>query len=203
MHSKREGRIMKLIETRTIRMSKPGKTAVAVFALVMGMFLAIVSAFSQVAQSANGDWQKRFPEIHWPAGHTPNDADLFAHNELFIKAQCSTVWQHIVEAPKWPEWYPNSHDVQIVNDKTGELRQGSRFKWNTLDIHIDSTVHEFVPYSRIGWFGKGKNIDAYHTWFLTSTPDGCQVVTEEVAKGPGAIAIRKSDPNAMHKGHDL
>ena len=59
----------------------------------------------------------------------------------------------------------------------------------------------------IAWdgLGKGAGVDAifYHTWLLVPTSDGCQVVTEEVAKGPGAIAFRKSDPNALHRGHEL
>jgi len=38
-------------------------------------------------------------EIHWPAGHTPADADLFAHNELLIRAPCKRVWPHLVDAP--------------------------------------------------------------------------------------------------------
>jgi hypothetical protein len=183
--------------------SKRVKTMIAVFVIVVSMGFG--SAFSQTAVSANYDATKKSSEIHWPTGFSPNDADLFAHNEIFIKAPVSTVWQRLVEAQKWPEWYPNSQGVQILNDPSGVLKADSKFDWNTFGLHITSTIHEFVPSSRLGWFGKGTGVDAvfYHTWLLVPAADGCQVITEEVAKGPGAVAFRKSDPNAMHRGHDL
>jgi polyketide cyclase/dehydrase/lipid transport protein len=182
--------------------SKQAQTMIAVF--VIAITMGFGSAFAQTAVSVNDDATKRSFEIHWPAGLSPDNADLFAHNEIFIKAPCSTVWQHIVEAPKWPEWYPNSHDVQIVNDQGGGLKADSKFEWSTFGLHITSTIHEFVPRRRLGWFGKGDGVDAifYHTWLLVPTSDGCQVITEEVAKGPGAIAFRQSDANALHQGHE-
>jgi hypothetical protein len=73
----------------------------------------------------------------------------------------------------------------MVNDRTGVLQRDSRFAWSTFGIHIDSTVHEFVPNSRVGSFGKGTDIDAYHMWFLVAASRACQVITEEVAKGQG------------------
>jgi hypothetical protein len=145
----------------------------------------------------------RSPEIHWPAGFSPDDADLFAHNEIFISAPCSRIWQLLVEAPKWPLWYPNSANVRILNDHHGLLQQGTEFEFDTFGLHIDAKISEFVPESRMGWFGKGTGIDAYHPWLFVPVSKGCRVVTEEVAKGPVAIEIRKTDPNGMHKGHDL
>ena len=68
---------------------------------------------------------------------------------------------------------------------------------------IESRVHEFVPNSRIGWFGDGMGMQAYHTFLLLEAPEGCLVVTEEVVTGPGAVEFRKKDPGAMHRGHDL
>jgi hypothetical protein len=48
--------------------------------LVMGVLTAGMiraTAFGQTSQVENADWPLRSPEIHWPAGHTPADADLF------------------------------------------------------------------------------------------------------------------------------
>ena len=67
------------------------------------------------------DLANRSTDIHWPPGFDPLKADLFSHNELFIKASCERVWQHIIEAPKWPQWYPNSGDVRIVKLDEKEL----------------------------------------------------------------------------------
>jgi uncharacterized protein YndB with AHSA1/START domain len=179
--------------------------AIAVFVIAICICICSGSAFAQIPVSMNNDVAKRSSEIHWPTGLSPDNADLFAHNEIFIKAPPSTVWRHMLEATKWPEWYANSHGVQIANDQNGTLKADSQFDWSTFGLHITSTVHEFVPNSRLGWFGKGAGVDAvfYHTWFLAQVRDGCQVVTEEVAKGPGAVTFRESDPNALHRSHEV
>ena len=83
------------------------------------------------------------------------------------------------------------------------LRKNARISWETFGFHIESRVWEFEPSSRLGWFGDGKDVHAYHTFFLTKTPEGCHIVTEEVVKGPGAIHFREQQPNTMHDGHQL
>jgi hypothetical protein len=83
------------------------------------------------------------------------------------------------------------------------LHQGTKFSWDTFGVHIESTVHEFVPNSRIGWWGLGTGMKAYHTFLLVKNDQGCHIVTEEVVRGEGAIKFRQEQPNAMHDGHDL
>jgi hypothetical protein len=175
--------------------------------LALSICLGATPLFSQ----ANGDstikddLAKRSPDIHWPAGFSPSDAVLFAHNEVVIKAPCATVWQHLIEAQNWPAWYPNAQDVKIANDHSGALQQNSIFEWSTFGLPITSIVYEYVPNSRLAWFGKSKGLDAvfYHTWYLVPTSDGCQMITEEVVQGPGAVAFRDKDPSAMHRGHQV
>ena len=65
------------------------------------------------AMSMKDDLAHRSPNIRWPTGFEPDKADLFAHNDLIIDASCERVWKHIVEATRWPTWYPNSKDVEI------------------------------------------------------------------------------------------
>jgi uncharacterized protein YndB with AHSA1/START domain len=151
------------------------------------------------------DLANRSPNIHWPEGFSPDKADLFSHNELIINAPCERVWKHIVVATKWPEWYPNSKDVRFV-DGGPVLQQGSVFRWTTFGIALESKVNEFVPYSRIGWFGyaPGATPSFYHTWYLTPAgTDACTVVTDEVGKGADAAHLRQTDESLMHRGHDL
>jgi len=189
-----------------IMRSNKGIATLAQISLVMRVFTVGVMrapAFAQTSQVDNADWPLRSSEIHWPAGHTPADADLFAHNELLIHASCSIVWQHLVHAQTWSEWYPNSHNVKLLNSPDGRLHQDTQFSWDTFGVHIESQVHELALDSRIGWFGQGTGMDAYHTFLLLKTPAGCRVVTEEVVRGPGAGEFRKKDANAMHRGHDL
>jgi hypothetical protein len=155
------------------------------------------------ALTFNGDGAERSKDIHWPEGFHPEQADLFAHNEIVVHASCEKVFVNIVDAQAWLEWYSNSHDVKLLNSPDGKLHEGARFSWDTFGVHIESRVHEFVPDSRIGWFGDGTGMHAYHTFLLLKKDEGCQIVTEEVVKGPGAVEFRKKQPDAMHVGHDL
>lgn len=149
------------------------------------------------------DLAHRAPEINWPAGFDPGNADLFSHNALVIDAPCQRIWQHIVDASKWPQWYPNSKDVRIMDGTA--LAQGTVFRWTTFGLPLESKVNEFVPYARIGWYGyaPGSAPSFYHTWFLTPQGSGCRVVTDEVGMGKDAAHLRASDESLMHRGHDL
>jgi hypothetical protein len=149
------------------------------------------------------DGAKRYADIHWPAGFHPDQADLFAHNEIVVKASCKTVWGHIIEAEKWPSWYPNSHNVKLLNSIDGKLHADTQFSWDTFGVHIESRIHEFIANSRIGWFGDGTGMNAYHTFLLLKVYGGCHLITEEVVKGPGAVEFRQKHPNAMFDGHNL
>jgi len=184
-----------------------GQNTLIIVLLALGICLGAVPAFSQSSgeSTIKDDLAKRSKDIHWPSGFSPSQATVFAHNEVFIKASCTTVWRHLVEAQNWPSWYPNAQDVAIANNRSGALEQDSIFEWSTFSLPIISIVHEFVPNRRLAWFGKSKGLDAvfYHTWYLVPKPDGCQMITEEVVQGPGAVTFRDKDPSALHKGHEI
>jgi uncharacterized protein YndB with AHSA1/START domain len=155
------------------------------------------------ALTFNADGAKRNPDIHWPHGFHPEQAELFAHNEIVIHATCETVFTNLIDAEKWPSWYSNSKDIKLLNSSDGKLGQDTHFTWETFGVPISSRVHEFVPDSRLGWFGDGPGMSAYHTFLLLKTEHGCHVVTEEVVKGPGTIDFRKNQPSEMHDKHQL
>jgi len=188
-------------------MTKVG-VAGSFLALTMGI---VTSAFPQSTETKsmnealtfNADGSQRYSDIHWPEGFHPEQADLFAHNEIRVHASCDTVFANIANAEEWPSWYPNSHNVKLLDSADHKLHKGTHFSWETFGLNIESRVHEFLPNSRIGWFGDGTGMNAYHTFLLLKTVEGCHVITEEVVKGPGAIEFRKNQPNAMHEGHDL
>jgi hypothetical protein len=158
----------------------------------------------QIIMTMRDDLANRARDIHWPTGFEPASADLFSHNELVINARCERVWQHIVDATRWPEWYPNSRDVRIVGGSP-VLAAGTIFRWTTFGLPLESRINEFVPYTRIGWFGyaPGTAPSFYHTWYLQPDGPGCRVVTDEVGKGPDAAHLRNTDEGLMHRGHDL
>src|ERR1700754_5029127 len=149
------------------------------------------------------DLAKRCTDVHWPKEFRPEEADLFSHNEIFIEAADSVIFRHILEAAKWPDWYSNAHNVRVAASSTGRLKANAQFYWNTFGLDIHSCVHELATNRRIGWFGDGKDLHAYHLWILIPKAKGTLVITEESVKGPGAVALRKSDVGAIHRGHDL
>ncbi|HTU86940.1 MAG TPA: SRPBCC family protein [Solirubrobacteraceae bacterium] len=144
------------------------------------------------------------PQICWPVGFAPSDADLFARNHIWIAASTATVWHHLVEAPKWPDWYPNAHNVRVTtgNDRS-ELAPGAGFEFDTFTLHVNAIVGEFDPPHQLGWFGTAPDFTTFHAWLLSATAGGCQVVTEEAARGKAAIAFKSPDPLAMQKGHQI
>ena len=68
--------------------------------------------------------------------------------------------------------------LKLLNSPDGKLHEGTPFSWDTFGLHFESRVHEFVPNSRIGWFGNSPTTNGYHTYLLSKTNEGCHVVTE-------------------------
>jgi hypothetical protein len=140
--------------------------------------------------------------IHWPTGFDPKEVDAFVHNEIWINAPASVIWANLVNAGDWPTWYSNSSDLQTDSPDQRTLQVGTAFTWKTFGFPIQSKVNEFVPGSRLGWFGSGTGIKAYHTWLIVEKDGGCEVMTEEAQVGPSAIKYNIEQPTAMHDGHN-
>jgi hypothetical protein len=149
------------------------------------------------------DLIKRSADIRWPVGFDPVHADLFAHNAVVINAPVKSVWATLIAAANWPEWYSNARDV-VVDDPSGHLNEDVTFSWTTFGLKIASKVAEFAPYARLGWYGNGDQLRAYHNWLLVPRPGGSTyVVMEEIGMGDGAHHLAQSNPGHMHRGHDL
>lgn len=162
----------------------------------------------RLAGTMQADLAHRARAIHWPDGYAPEQADLFSHNELLIHASCETVWDHIVSADTWPQWYPNASDVHIVG--TGKtLEKDTVFRWTTFKLPLESKVNEFVANSRLGWYGYAPGagpdpkLGFYHSWFLAPAGNACRVMMDEVGKGQDAAHLRTTDESLMHRGHDV
>src|ERR1700734_515297 len=59
------------------------------------------------------DIQRRSAHIQWPQGIVPEQADLFAHNDVVIAAPAGKIWEHLIYATAWPDWYSNASDVTV------------------------------------------------------------------------------------------
>jgi hypothetical protein len=128
---------------------------------------------------------------------------VFAWNEISIDAPPSVVWRRLVEAADWAQWCPSVQKVEFLVGGIRLLDQNTRFSFIILGRCIRATVDEFVPYSRLGWFGINADIDIYQSWLLRSMAGGCHVMTEAAANGPGALSIRDADPQAVHRSNEL
>ena len=148
------------------------------------------------------DITRRSADMHWPDGLKPTEADVFAHNEIVIDAAPERIWQHLIAATRWPEWYSNAANV-VVNHPSELLADGVSFDWTTLGLELSSTVAEFVPTARLGWYVRGGGIQGYHTWLLVPREHDTYVVTEEIGLGDGAKQLAQTNPGLVHRGHDL
>ena len=91
------------------------------YATLATLTFAGMAAWSYAADQAGSnfmsmksDLANREKNIHWPQGFDPSQADLFSHNELLINASCERIWSHIIDADKWPEWYPNAKKSRLL-----------------------------------------------------------------------------------------
>jgi hypothetical protein len=64
-------------------------------------------------------------------------------------------------------------------------------------------VLEFVPYERLAWDAHVTGLEAYHAWLIQKTPEGCNVLTEEVLHGAVAQLGKALRPNRMEQQHQV
>jgi len=120
----------------------------------------------------------------WPDSFDPDQAPVFAHNEIVTARPAGDLWPALVRAADWPAWYPHASDVRGI--APGEdLALGATFSWKTLGVRVTTTVTELVPSRTLAWRGTARGSRGYHRWALHPTTDGgCRIVTEEVQAGP-------------------
>jgi hypothetical protein len=72
--------------------------ALTAAAIAVGSAQTARSNSTNEALSCNGDGAQRSNQIHWPDGFHPEQADLFAHNEIFVHASCKKVFINLADA---------------------------------------------------------------------------------------------------------
>jgi hypothetical protein len=80
---------------------------------------------------------------------------------------------------------------------------GSRFRWKTFGVTLDSKVEQFVPFERLAWSAHSTGIDVYHAWLIERRSSGCYVLTEESQNGLMARLSSMLRPNNMSRYHQL
>lgn len=141
--------------------------------------------------------------VRWPERFAPENCPVHVRNELAMSAPVARVWAWLIRAQLWPTWYENSANVQFLEGPPPDLALGTRFRWRTFSVTVESTVVEFIPMERIAWDARTLGLEAYHAWVLRETPEGCHVVTEETQRGSLARLGDLVLPNRMSKHHQI
>jgi|HubBroStandDraft_4_1064222.scaffolds.fasta_scaffold252588_1 uncharacterized protein YndB with AHSA1/START domain len=141
--------------------------------------------------------------IRWPEQYAPANTAVFVSNQLEMNAPPEAVWEWLLRADLWPQWYPNSKNLTYLEPSEGPLQLGSTFRWTTFGTTIVSRVEEFVPSERIAWNAKATGVDAYHAWLIERTEKGCRVLTEETQNGWLARLGSLLMPARMGKYHQI
>jgi hypothetical protein len=142
-------------------------------------------------------------QILWPTRYEPANCPVHVKNELAMNASPENVWAWLIRAPLWPTWYPNSANLKFLSGQPPDLALGTRFRWKTFGVTIESTVGEFVPYERLAWDAHGTGLDAYHAWLIQKTENGCNVLTEESQRGLVAQFGKALRLNRMEQLHQV
>lgn len=124
-----------------------------------------------------------FKKVNFPDNFNPSNCPVYAKNELTINAPAEVIWNWLINATTWPEWYPNSSNIKILDQKEQVLTSSSEFKWRTFKTNIKSEIKQFEPYKHLAWEAKGTGLNAYHGWLIIPNDKGCNVITEETQYG--------------------
>lgn len=141
--------------------------------------------------------------INWPENYKPEEAVFFVHNEIEINASPETVWEILIDAEKWQEWYVGAENVQIINNSNGVLNEESVFRWKTMGLNFSSEIKEFVPNERLSWESRKRSIKGYHAWLIIPTESGSRVITDESQNGWLSFLEKIFQPNKLHGLHDI
>ena len=151
------------------------------------------------------DLAQRDPAIHWPHAFDPRTAAMFAHNELFVQADCHRVWVRMLDVTEWPNWFVLVKDVTIDGSES-RVKAGTLIRLKIFGYPITSRIDEFVPDARLSWFPQGMKESApkhYHTWHFVPEGKGCRVTTEETGIGPDDVKAPEAGSRMVHRAHDL
>jgi predicted acylesterase/phospholipase RssA len=129
----------------------------------------------------NGSTVSEFDQ--WPLEEQPQGAKVFAHNERIVPAPPERVWNLLVEAQGWSEFYANAHFVELADPRQHSLRNGSVFRWFTFGFPLTSEVSPCKRPLRIGWRWWCRGAHGYHGWMIEPHPLGTRIITEETQRG--------------------
>jgi uncharacterized protein YndB with AHSA1/START domain len=174
-------------------------------ALCCVLWLMGCSSVSPVGSDKNRLSARSVPadQINWPTEYAPQISTFTISNSISISAPPQIVWDELIRAEAWPQWYKGAANVKVENSEDGIINEGSTITWQTMDQNLVTKVVEFVPPYRMGWESRQSTLKAYHAWLLIPTAEGTKVVTDESQYGLLAYLQRIFLPNKLRNLHDV
>lgn len=80
------------------------KSPLKLFVFTLAVLLS--SCYSHKSAVASGAHNAQL--IQWPEGYAPETADFYVYNEIDIAASPEIVWDILIQAESWGQWYPHA-----------------------------------------------------------------------------------------------
>jgi uncharacterized protein YndB with AHSA1/START domain len=171
------------------------------------LYVLIMSSFTLAGcYSVSKSIQKAEPyssQINWPEDYLTKDAEFYVHNKIQINADPQKVWNLLIQAESWPEWYPGMSNVKVLDSSVRNLHADCSFDFSTMGQNFKGQIREFEPYKRLAWETRNAKLGAYHAWLIIPNENGCLLITDEVQKGTLAKLQKIFLPNKLRKLHDV
>jgi len=146
-----------------------------------------------------------YDHVIWPERYDPRTSEIYALNDIDVKAPPEVVWKLLVNAENWSSYFPAEDQVRILTGER-ELALGTRYSRVTVGFLMNLIVTECVPGRRLSWStvvdGDETGSSAFHGWVITPTNEGCHLLTEETQQGPFFLEeIGRKHPGALYRYH--
>ena len=169
------------------------------------LWLTIVTVALSGCYSVKKTVENSYPnslKINWPEAYQPEASKFFVHNEIDIEAPAETVWNILINAGEWEEYYHGASDLVLIDNQTGNLGANTVFTWKTMGLRFRSTIKEFEPPFRLSWESNRKSIRGYHAWLIIPTESGSKLITSEAQHGFITLRQKLFVPNKLKGLHD-
>jgi hypothetical protein len=169
--------------------------------LALASLIVISSAGAQTTQQ---DLPRRNIGMAWPKGLTPENTDIFNHNQLTMEQSCDVIYSWLSAPSDWPSWLIFAKDVELAHP-TAPIAEQSRFKWTIFGIPIEAEIFVAEPGRRFGYTvtPPGPPPRYAQSWLLTPEGSGCSVTTEEVGVGELARETSAKGDLLVYLAHEL
>jgi len=151
--------------------------------VVLSLFLA----------SCNADEEKACEAVK--NGALPDNASVYATEEIAIDAPVEKVWNLVTDIDHWPDWMANVSDATLE----GPLEVGSEFELVKAGLPGRSTLAIIEPNETFGWCGmtlekiRIASIASAIIWRFEERQGITTVLLEESLEGSIVAAIYPSD----------